>query len=461
MGSLKDLTEAREATATTITTTTGEKRPGILRKDFIISEYMILEGVAAGADTVLLIVAILPSKLLERLIGYCHSLGVEPLVEVHTTEELEVALHVGARVIGVNNRNLHTFSLDLNTTDKVASFLQSKKIRFEKGGDDYALCALSGMSNADDVQRYRSVGVGMVLIGESLMRASDPLLAIQSLCLDPKDYQSISLGVGGGAYISGTKIVKICGITNTQDALFACQQGANLIGVIFASKSKRKVSTQQAREIVNTVRKFGERSDRITFPSSNTSPINGLRQKSNQLYQTASKTPLVVGVFQNQSKEFINDVIQETGLDLIQLHGHEGMEAANSTHYNGVSAIRVVDIPAKNENTCLEDEILSCITSDPFAILLDTTVKHGVEGGGTGKTFDWNIVEKIQNKGLPVIIAGGLTPENVGEAVGGVRPFGIDVSSGVEQKVGKKDLGKVRLFVKGVRDAALEASKGI
>ena len=105
--------------------------------------------------------------------------------------------------------------------------------------------------------------------------------------------------------------------------------------------------------------------------------------------------------------------------------------------------------------------ILSKVTSDPIAILLDTSIKgdkHG--GGGTGKTFDWTIAESIQNMGLPVIIAGGLTPDNIGEAVGNVRPFGIDVAGGVEAGPGVKDLDKLQKFIGGAKKAAVEASKG-
>ena len=101
------------------------------------------------------------------------------------------------------------------------------------------------------------------------------------------------------------------------------------------------------------------------------------------------------------------------------------------------------------------------MTTDPVAILLDKSIKGNKEGGGTGVTFDWSIAEKLQNNGLPVIIAGGLKPSNVKDAVMSTRPWGIDVSSGVEASPGKKDHEAVETFVKGARDAAVEASKGI
>lgn len=473
-GSLEDLTEARLQTAEWAKRS-GKNRPVILRKDFCISKYMIAEAAAAGADTVLLIVAITPKRLLRELIDYARSLGMEPLVEVHAAVELDVALEVGARVIGVNNRNLHTFQMDLATTDRTAEELVRRGCVFAHHGYEhdrprYALCALSGMSSADDVERYRQKGVGMCLIGESLMRAADPKAAIQSLCLNPVDYEKyIAEANTTSAYTAGTKIVKVCGITNPEDALVACQNGANLIGVIFAPKSKRCVTVDKARAVVDAVRAFGERSASVSLPKAvmdserMMSPLQSLIHKGRALEEMA-RHPMVIGVFQNQSHEFIQEMVKECGLDLVQLHGKEGMEAANIAKC-GAPAIRVVDIETDPDETGAAapdavEKLLSEITTDPVAILLDTSIKGNTEGGGTGVTFDWSVAEKLQNNGLPVIIAGGLTPSNVKEAVMNVRPWGIDVSSGVEASPGLKDHDAVEKFVKGARDAAVEANKG-
>lgn len=475
-GSLRDLTEARLETSTPENTTaTGRPRPVILRKDFIVSEYLILEAAAAGADTVLLIVAVTPAALLTRLIAYCRSLGIEPLVEVHAPAELDVAVRSGAKVIGVNNRNLHTFHMDPATTDRTADELQRLGLTFrhEDAGSsdnkigDYALCSLSGMSTAQDVHRYRECGVGMVLIGESLMRAADPRGAIEALLLNPEDYHSNNQQLsqaGGGAYIGGTQLVKICGITNPEDATVACRAGANLIGVIFADKSKRKVTSLEAKAVVDAVRLFGERTARVDLStnSSSSSTVATLAQKARTLQSCATaRRPLVVGVFQNQTSEFIAQAVAESGIDLVQLHGNEGMEAAKPERCGGVPALRVVDIPVDlNNRDAVVEEILTQLTGDPVAVLLDTTVRGGGGGGGTGKTFDWGIAEAVQSRGLPVIIAGGLTPNNVKDAVAGVRPWGVDVSSGTEQSPGKKDVEKVERFVRAVRMASKEAGKG-
>ena len=485
-GSLKDLTDVRICTTSytmsnnnTTTTAATHHRPAVLRKDFCISKYMIAEAYAAGADTILLIVAITPKALLKELIIFARALGMEPLVEVHAPIELDVALEANAKVIGVNNRNLHTFQMDLATTDRTADELTKRGCGFfhnctydgdnENNNTEYALCALSGMSSANDVDRYRQKGVGMCLIGESLMRAADPKAAIKSLCLNPTDYDNlIATSTTCSAYTAGTKIVKVCGITNADDALVACQNGANLIGVIFVPKSKRYVSVDQAKEVVKAVRAFGERVDRISadtkdFENQSTmSPLQSLVRRARSM-EELSRRPLVVGVFQNQDHEFIREMVNVCGLDLVQLHGKEGMAAANIKDCS-VPAIRVVDIETNEDGSGSAsdavEKLLGSITTDPFAILLDTSIKGSKDGGGTGVTFDWGIAEKLQNNGLPVIIAGGLTPSNIKDAVTNVRPWGVDVSSGVEATPGKKDHDSVVAFVKGARQAAVEASKG-
>jgi len=464
-GSLQDLQDARMRT----TSASSEKdRPAILRKEFVVNEYMIAEAAAHGADTVLLIVAVLPQHLLKRLIDYSRKLGMEPLVEVHALEELDVALEANAKVIGVNNRNLHTFQMDLNTTNVVAQKLSDKGLSYAAASDqsdnDTILCSLSGMSTADDVHRYRQIGVGMCLIGESLMRSPDPKLAIASLCLEPADYNDKQQQQSNtaAAYTRGTQIVKVCGITSGNDAITACRAGANWIGTIFVPKSKRCVTKEQATEIVQAVQSFGERqgSSSMELPTTaNNKPLAHFQQMASVLEKN-SKRPLVVGVFQNQSPEFIKEMVQECGLDLVQLHGKEGMAACAET---GVPAIRVVDMEIGGDDDINQkkfvDSLLSEITTDPVAILLDTSIK-GTNGGGTGQTFDWTLAEQVQNAGIPVLVAGGLKPDNIGNCISQVRPWGVDVSSGVESSPGQKDVEKIQKFCQTARTTAMESAKG-
>lgn len=165
-GSLQDMAGARAAVETL-----GAARPAILRKDFIIDEYQVVEARVHGADAVLLIVAALDDAKLGRLMARSRELGMEPLVEVNNAQEMDCALASGARVIGVNNRDLRSFNVDLGTTDRLAGMVRG----------DVLLAALSGISTRADVERFQAAGAGAVLVGESLMVAADPAEKIREL----------------------------------------------------------------------------------------------------------------------------------------------------------------------------------------------------------------------------------------------------------------------------------------
>ncbi len=152
-GSLEDLAAVRDAVSIPI-----------LRKDFIIDHYQLSEARAAGADAALLIVAALPGDLLRRLEDDCAALGLAALVEVHDAPELEAALAAGARIVGVNNRNLHTFRVDLAISERLLPMLPSGV----KG------VAESGVRTQDDARRLRLAGAANLLVGEALVRARDP-----------------------------------------------------------------------------------------------------------------------------------------------------------------------------------------------------------------------------------------------------------------------------------------------
>lgn len=165
-GSLEDLEMARKAVEIYSAKNDAE-RPCILRKEFIFNEYQILEARLAGADTILLIVKMLTEEELTRLLKYARSLDVEPLVEVNTSDELSIALKVGSKVVGVNNRNLKDFNVDLDTTTSVLSNITAEQKA------DLVFLALSGISSAADVKSYVDQKVYGFLIGESLMRKGD------------------------------------------------------------------------------------------------------------------------------------------------------------------------------------------------------------------------------------------------------------------------------------------------
>jgi len=154
-GSLNHLRDVRTAL--------GNKRPPLLRKDFLWDSYHVYESRAYGADSLLLIVAILKPEELEALLRLSHRLGMSCLVEVHNEAELEIALKSGARIIGINNRDLRTFTVDLTTTQRLRSLIPPDRI----------VVSESGIKNRSDMEKLMEWGVDAVLIGESLMSAPD------------------------------------------------------------------------------------------------------------------------------------------------------------------------------------------------------------------------------------------------------------------------------------------------
>ena len=162
-GSLNHLKDIRNAL--------GDKRPPLLRKDFITDPYQIYESRAYGADSLLLIVAILSPRKLEELLGLSHELDMSCLVEVHNEIELEITLRSKAKIIGINNRDLKTFTVDITITERLRPLIPKDKI----------VVSESGIKNRRDTEKLRQWGVDAVLIGESLMSASDITAKIKEL----------------------------------------------------------------------------------------------------------------------------------------------------------------------------------------------------------------------------------------------------------------------------------------
>lgn len=198
--------------------------------------------------------------------------------------------------------------------------------------------------------------------------------------------------------------VKICGITRVVDALKAVELGADAIGLVFYAPSPRNVSIQQAMEIANQVPAFVS----------------------------------VVGLFVDAEAGFINEVISQVKLDLLQFHGDETPEECAQYRLPFIKAIRV------KTDTNLVQYVDKFTTAK--ALLLDAYTE-GV-AGGTGNVFDWNLIPKNLTK--PVILAGGLTVNNVAQAIEQVQPYAVDISGGVEAAKGIKDAAKIAAFMQQV-----------
>ena len=202
--------------------------------------------------------------------------------------------------------------------------------------------------------------------------------------------------------------VKVCGITNPEDALMAAEAGASAIGLVFWPNSPRFVDRAMARRIVEALPAF----------------------------------VLRVGVFVDQSLDMLTRTSEDVGLDIIQLHGGERPEMIACLPRRVLKAIRV------GEDEPVLDEIQKY---EGAAILLDT--KDDRRAGGTGRSFDWRLAQQVRAKVPFLVLAGGLTAVNVAEAIRTVGPDAVDVSSGVESRPGKKDPAKVKGFMEAVRAA--------
>jgi len=205
--------------------------------------------------------------------------------------------------------------------------------------------------------------------------------------------------------------VKICGITNIVDAQVAVESGADLLGFIFYPKSSRYVIPQQVAEIIRTIR-------------------------SDSRLQTSS-IPRFVGVFVNETPARIQQIVEQTDLDLVQLHGDETPDILHQ---------RPADSEAAHAQAA---RFANPDMKDGPNLLVDTYDPHAY--GGTGHKSDWHVGAELAAQYPGLLLAGGLTPENVSQAIHAVQPWGVDIASGVEVAPGRKDHEKVRAFVTQAR----------
>ncbi|KIK69004.1 hypothetical protein GYMLUDRAFT_80382 [Collybiopsis luxurians FD-317 M1] len=503
LGSLQDMLHARMSVAHL------PNRPAILRKDFILSRYQVLESRIWGADSILLIVSMLSEAILRDLYQYSVELGMEPLVEVNNAKEMELALSLPAKVIGVNNRNLHDFQVDMSTTSRLSDMVQGK---------DVFLCALSGIMSSDDVQKYAAEGVSAILVGESLMKAKDPTAFIHKLLSLPEPEPAQK------DWRSAAPLVKICGIRTPEEALLVAEAGADMLGLMFVKKSSRYIDFETGKMISEAIHASKPPLSKTHSLDDSSLNVPWFTSQITRLNSTASR-PLVVGVFQNAPLATILHTVSYCQLDMVQLHGAEPTEWA---HHIPVPVIRAFHV-GKGSGV---DGITR--GGNHHFILLDSVREDGSGvSGGTGKVIDWKLAQRIVDAGeivpdgaaykvseiasavtpaspgegentaesviaaaadeslpttngelnghakhgtissssastptrfpLPIILAGGLTPTNIAEAIMQVRPWAVDVSGGVEnaEKTGK-DIDKVRSFIQRAKSiSGLETINGI
>jgi indole-3-glycerol phosphate synthase/phosphoribosylanthranilate isomerase/anthranilate synthase/indole-3-glycerol phosphate synthase/phosphoribosylanthranilate isomerase len=359
----------------------------VLRKDFIVDEYQVFEARAWGADAILLICAILDDAQLYNLLQLAHSLRMHALVEVHSREEAQRAINAGAIIIGVNSRDLVTFKMNPYLIRDIRRIIPADRV----------VVAESGIHTEADVRRLARYDVQAMLVGESLVVSSNVPAQIHMLL--------------HGANASTQ--VKICGLSTPEHADAAIVAGADMLGFLFYEPSHRYIAPQQ----VSTL---------LTATQSYVQPAQG------------DVTPDLVGVFVNKEASYINDVVEQAGLHFVQLHGTEPPEFCQQIKHPVIKALPLKDTTDK--------ELIKHYASVAWRLLLDTPTPAW---GGTGITGDWDLARQVAQE-HKILLAGGLTSDNVAQAIEQVHPWGVDVSSGVETAK-QKDVAKIRAFIEHVR----------
>ena len=359
----------------------------VLRKDFIIDEYQIYQAKVWGASAILLICACLDVPTLTKFRELADSLGLSSLVEAHDEKEVQMAIDCGARIIGVNNRNLKDFTVDVQNSVRLRNLVQ----------DDVIFVSESGLETPEDIQVLRDNNIGVALMGETFMRS-------------PNKVEKLAYLYGPTYY---TPKVKMCGISKVETIPAVVEAKPDYMGLVFAP-SKRQVTVEQAEILVEELHK----------------------QCINHYDTKVVKT---VGVFVNETLDNLVRIADTANLDAVQLHGDEDEAFIQSLkERTNVEVWKAIQIRSAAD-------VEKWIDSSADMLLFDAY--HKDERGGTGEVFDWSSLDTFER---PFMLAGGIDSTNVARAIRTVRPYGIDISSGIETN-GVKDDEKITAFTKIVK----------
>ena len=363
----------------------------VLRKDFIIDEYQIYQAKVWGASAILLICACLDVPTLTKFRELADSLGLSSLVEAHDEAEVQMAIDCGARIIGVNNRNLKDFTVDVQNSVRLRNLVE----------DDVIFVSESGLETPEDIQVLRDNNIGVALMGETFMRS-------------PNKVEKLAYLYGPTYY---TPKVKMCGISKVETIPAIVDAKPDYMGLVFAP-SKRQVTVDQAKILVEEL----HRGYAKKYGSDTEHDKNG--------------TIKTVGVFVNETVENLVTIANEANLDAVQLHGDEDEAFIQSLkERTNVEVWKAVQIRSAAD-------VEKWIDSSADMLLFDAY--HKDERGGTGEVFDWSSLDAFER---PFMLAGGIDSTNVARAIRTVRPYGIDISSGIETN-GVKDDEKIKAFTK-------------
>ncbi len=356
----------------------------VLRKDFIIDEYQIYQAKVWGASAILLICACLDVPTLTKFRELADSLGLSSLVEAHDEDEVQMAIDCGARIIGVNNRNLKDFTVDVQNSVRLRNLVQ----------DEVIFVSESGLETPEDIQVLRDNNIGVALMGETFMRS-------------PNKIEKLAYLYGPTYY---TPKVKMCGISKVETIPAVVEAKPDYMGLVFAP-SKRQVTVEQAKTLVEALHK----------------------QCKAQNDTVSIKT---VGVFVNETLDNLVTIADEANLDAVQLHGDEDEAFIQSLkERTNVEVWKAIQIRSAADAAAWIDSSADMLLFDAY---------HKDERGGTGDVFDWSCLDTFER---PFMLAGGIDSTNVARAIRTVRPYGIDISSGIETN-GVKDDEKITAFTK-------------
>ena len=374
----------------------------VLRKDFIIDEYQIYQAKVWGASAILLICACLDVPTLTKFRELADSLGLSSLVEAHDEHEVQMAIDCGARIIGVNNRNLKDFTVDVQNSVRLRNLVQ----------DDVIFVSESGLETPEDIQVLRDNNIGVALMGETFMRS-------------PNKVEKLAYLYGPTYY---TPKIKMCGISKVETIPAVVEAQPDYMGLVFAP-SKRQVTVDQAKILVSELHKqYVNRYNRNVI------------QWSNDVVQEFIKT---VGIFVNETLDNLVTIATEVNLDAVQLHGDEDEAFIQSLkERTNVEVWKAVQIRSAVDAEAWIDSSADMLLFDAY---------HKDERGGTGEVFDWSSLDEFER---PFMLAGGIDSTNVARAIRTVRPYGIDISSGIETE-GVKNDEKIKAFTNIVRTIAM------
>jgi indole-3-glycerol phosphate synthase/phosphoribosylanthranilate isomerase len=369
----------------------------VLAKEFVVDDRQLPMLRLAGADIVLLLACLHTPKKLAQLVERACDLGLEPLVEAHDEREVEAALMSGARLIGLNNRNLRTLDVDPELCMRLRALVPADRLAVGE----------SGLNEARTLVGWRAIGLDAALVGEALMRAHDPESAVSSFVAAGAVPHDIAAEARG-------PMVKICGIADSDGLMAALRAGADAIGINLVPGTPRYVTLSEAAYLATKAR--------------GSSP--------------AGAAPRIVAVFADASLSEIDAAISAFAPDAIQLSGDEPAGLIQAVRRpvwkvlhlpaDGATVAETPGPPSSASGLAAVAAIAAgraYLAAGAERLILDTA--GGPFPGGTGRQVARRIAAEVARE-IPVVLAGGLDAANVADALLEVPAVGVDVASGVE-----------------------------